>query len=114
MNASVWRRETGQATVEFVALVPVVASVALLVAGLLAGQQAREAADGAAVAAALAALQGGDPERAARDALPGWARARVRVSDGRASVVVRWRGPSELTRFIDASREVRFAVGGAP
>jgi hypothetical protein len=101
--------ECGQATVEFVALVPVVAAIAFLVGALLAAQRAREAADGAAVAAAIAELQGRDAMSAARAAAPGWSRVRVRTSGGVARVQVRWRGPEALSGLVDAQREVVFA-----
>ncbi len=103
--------EAGQATVEFVALLPVLVGIALLIGGLLAGQRAREAADAAAVAAAIATLQGRDAERAAIAAAPGWTRVRVRVHDGVARVRVRWRGPSALADLVDVDREVAFTPG---
>jgi hypothetical protein len=75
----------GQATVEFVGILPLAVLVALVVGQLLAAGAARELAGNAAEAGAAAILQGTDPEEAARDALPGWSaeRAAVRVS-GRA------------------------------
>lgn len=100
--------ERGQATVEFVALVPVVAAIALLIGGLLSGQRVREAADAAAVAAAVAEVQGRDAEAAARAATPSWARLRLRVHGGRTRVQVRWRGPRALASLVDATREVTF------
>lgn len=100
--------ESGQATVEFVALVPILVGIALLVAGLLAAQRAREAADQAAVAAAIASLQGRDAQAAAKAAAPGWTRVRLRLDDGVARVHVRWRGPRALAGLIDVRREVAF------
>ena len=83
--------QSGQAAVEFVALAPVVVGVALAAAQLLAAGAARELADHAAEAGAVAVLQGTDPRAAARDAVPGWTRGRLRVRvDGR-SVRVRLR-----------------------
>ena len=101
--------ERGQATVELVALAPILAAIALLVGGLLAAQQAREAADGAAGAAAIASLQGRDAEAAARAAAPRWSAVRVRVVRGVARVHVRWRGPHALSDLVDVDREVAFA-----
>jgi hypothetical protein len=73
----------GQATVEFVGVLPLAVLVALVVGQLLAAGAARELAGNAAEAGAAAILQGtSDPDQAARDALPGWSsgRAEVRVS----------------------------------
>jgi hypothetical protein len=76
--------DTGQASVELVALAPVLLAVALAAAQLLAAGAARELADHAAEAGAVALLQGTDPQAAARDAVPGWSRGRVDVRvDGR-------------------------------
>jgi hypothetical protein len=78
------RPESGQASVELVALAPLLVAVVLAAAQLLAAGAARELADHAAEAGAVALLQGGDPKAAARAAVPGWSRARVRVRvDGR-------------------------------
>lgn len=71
--------DRGQAAVELVAMLPIVATVALACGQLLAAGAAREAAASAAQAAAMAHLQGGDPARAARSAAPGWARARMSI-----------------------------------
>ncbi len=76
--------ERGQATVEVVALLPLVASAVLALTALLAAGQARELAGHAATAGAMAMLQGGDPVRAARAAAPG-------VPAGRMTVRVRGR-----------------------
>ncbi|HWI21085.1 MAG TPA: hypothetical protein VNT22_00565 [Baekduia sp.] len=73
------RREHGQSTVEFVALLPVIVVIALACGQLLAVGAAREAAAGAAQAAAMAELQGGEAVAAARAAAPGWARKRMTV-----------------------------------
>jgi hypothetical protein len=85
------RTETGQATVELVALLPVMALLAALVwQALLAGEAIW--LDGAAArAAARAAAIGGDPSRAARAVLPRRFAARVRVrrtGDGSVTVAV--------------------------
>jgi hypothetical protein len=105
------RGETGQASVEVVALLPIVAVVALAVMALLAAGQARELAGHAATAGAMAMLQGGDPQDAARAAAPSWPRSRmdVRVTGRRVRVRVRPRapfglpsGPLEATAVADA------------
>jgi len=81
-------RESGQATVEALAAIPVLLLAGAIALQLLLAGCALSAADGAAEAGALA-LAGGRPAKAAaREALPGWAdgRARVSVSGGRVSV----------------------------
>ena len=98
--------QSGQASVEVVALAPLVVAAALAVMALLAAGQARELAGHAAAAGAMAILQGGDPERAARDAAPGVPRSRmdVRVDGRRVRVTVRPRAPFGLgARLLRAS-----------
>lgn len=78
------RGERGQASVELVALAPLVVAVVLAAAQVLAAGAARELADHAAEAGAIALLQGGEPKAAARAAVPGWSRGRLAVRvDGR-------------------------------
>jgi hypothetical protein len=67
----------GQASVELVALLPLVAAVALAVLQALAAGQAVEIAGHAAQSAAVAIAAGRDGAAAARAALPGWARERM-------------------------------------
>ncbi len=77
-------RECGQASVELVALAPLLVIVVLAAAQVLAAGAARELADHAAEAGAVALLQGTDAKAAARDAVPGWSRGRLAVRvDGR-------------------------------
>jgi hypothetical protein len=83
--------ETGQATVEFVALLPLVLTVALAAAAILAGQVAAEHAGQAAQAGAMALLQGGDPHDAARQALPEGVRNRTAIDVSGRRVMVRVR-----------------------
>jgi hypothetical protein len=71
--------EDGQASVELVALLPLVVAVALGLLQALAAGQAAELAGHAAQSAAVAVAQGRDGAVAARAALPDWARARVQV-----------------------------------
>ena len=73
------RRQRGQATVELVALLPLLLAVACAAAQVLLAGAAGEFAGHAAEAGAVALLQGADPEAAARDAVPGWSRGRVEV-----------------------------------
>ena len=78
------RGEDGQATVELVAITPLMVALALAVAQVLAAGAARELAGHAAEAGAVAMLQGEDGVEAARDALPGWAKGRLDVEvDGK-------------------------------
>jgi hypothetical protein len=100
--------EAGQASIELVALAPMLLAVALAVAQLLAAGAARELADHAAEAGAIALLQGADPAGAARDAVPGWSRARVDVQVRDRRVRVRLRPRSflpELAELLEATGE---------
>jgi hypothetical protein len=87
--------DSGQATVELVALLPLVLAVALAAAAILAGHAASEHAGQAAQAGAMALLQGGDPREAARRALPDLTRHRaaIDVEGRRVTVRVRPRLP---------------------
>ena len=73
-------RESGQAQLELIAGLPLLALAAIVALQLLAVGYAQSLADGAAEAGALAAADGRDPAIAARDGLPGWARGRVDVN----------------------------------
>ena len=88
--------ERGQATVELIALLPLLLAAALAGAVLLAAQAAGEQAGAAAQAGAMALLQGGDPRAAAKRALPPAARPRsvIRVRGRRVTVHVRPRLPT--------------------
>jgi hypothetical protein len=85
------RSMSGQASVELVALAPLLLAVVLAAAQLLAAGAARELAGHAAEAGAVALLQRADPAAAARDAVPGWSRGRldVRVEGHRVRVRLR-------------------------
>jgi hypothetical protein len=84
----------GQASVELVAALPALLLAALVALQLLAAGYALTLADGAAEAGALALASGGSAARAARAALPGWAREDVDVSVAGGEVSVRLRPPS--------------------
>jgi hypothetical protein len=88
--------ERGQAAVEVVALVPVVVVVGLALLQLLAVGYAAVLAGNAAEAGALALAAGADARAAVREALPGWSRARGRVTVEGGRVAVRLRPPSPL------------------
>jgi len=81
----------GQASVELLGVLPLVAMLVLVVGQLLAAGAAAELAAGAAEAGAVALVEQGDPAAAARAAIPGWSRGRVTVAveDTRVRVAVR-------------------------
>jgi hypothetical protein len=81
----------GQATVELLALLPLVVGVALVAAQALALGRAHELAGHAAEAGAVALLQGGDARAAVRAAVPGWPHERlaIRVEGRRVTVELR-------------------------
>ncbi|HEX5622402.1 MAG TPA: hypothetical protein VFX51_28520 [Solirubrobacteraceae bacterium] len=72
-------RDEGQATVELVALLPLLLIAALAGAALVAAHSAGEQAGQGAQAGAMALLQGGDPRAAARRALPAGSRRRAAI-----------------------------------
>lgn len=80
--------QRGQASVELVAVLPVLLLVALVCAQFLAAGRCRELAGHAAGAGAAALLQDGDPRQAARGALPGWSRGGLGVAVHGRSVAV--------------------------
>lgn len=88
------REVDGQASVELVALLPLVVAIALGVLQALAVGRAAELAGHAAQSAAVALAQGRDGEAAARAALPGWAKARIDVEARGTRVRVRLTPPS--------------------
>ena len=88
--------ERGQASLELLGLLPLLLAVALAAAQLLAVGYSSVLAGNAAEAGALALAGGGDPPASARDALPGWSRARARVSVSGGEVRVELRPPTLL------------------
>ena len=88
--------DRGQASVELLAGLPALLLAGLIGFQLLATGYALTLADGAAEAGALARVAGTDHDEAAREALPGWARTRVRVASEGGRVMVRLRPPSPL------------------
>jgi hypothetical protein len=89
-------RATGQAAVELVALLPLLVAVALGLLQALAAGLASELAGHAAQSGAVAVAEGRDGTAAARAALPGWARSRLRVEVDGARVQVQVTPPSLL------------------
>ena len=112
------RRTSGQSTVEVIGLLPLLLAVGLGVFALLSAGSAREAASGAAEAGAVALLQGRDARAAARGALGGWPRERVRVSVAGRRVTVRVTpsGPfgARLRASVTADAGPRPAAGVVP
>jgi hypothetical protein len=107
--------QRGQASVELVALAPLLVVVVLAAAQLLAAGAARVLADHAAEAAGIALLQGGDPVAAARSAVPGWSRARLAVEVRGRHVRVRLRPPAPVAALgglLEARRDAD--AGPAP
>jgi hypothetical protein len=91
----------GQASIELLAALPALLLAALVALQLLAAGYALTLADGAAEAGALALASGSSAVRAARGALPGWARDDVSVSVRGGAVTVRLRPPSPLSALAD-------------
>jgi hypothetical protein len=91
--------ERGQASVELLGVLPLLVALGLAALQLLAVGYASVLAGNAAEAGALA-LAGGsgaaDARAGVRGALPGWSRARTRVSVDGGHVTVRLRPPSLL------------------
>ena len=85
------RSSSGQASVELVAVLPLVLALAFVIAQVLAAGSAQELAGAAATAGAAALLQDGDPVTEARAAVPGRAKKDVvvRVRGDRVTVRVR-------------------------
>jgi hypothetical protein len=95
------RGARGQATVEAIALAPVIVAVGLAILQLLAVGYATVLAGNAAEAGALALAAGIDPRDGAREALPGWSRARARVDVDGGRVEVHLRPLSPLKALAD-------------
>jgi hypothetical protein len=107
------RGPTGQATVELVAMLPLLAAAAIATLQLLAAGATAELAGHAAEAGAVAILEHDDPSAAARAALPGWSRDRLQLRiDGRR-VHVRLRPPALLPGAADVLASTADADAGA-
>jgi hypothetical protein len=104
----------GQATVEAIALVPLMVAVGLGILQLLAVGYASVLAGNAAEAGALAVAAGGDPRGGVRQALPGWSRARARVEVNGGRVEVHLRPPSPLKALADGLEVTGTATVEAP
>jgi Flp pilus assembly protein TadG len=94
--------ERGQAAVELLGAVPAMLVLGLVALQLLAVGYAAVLAGNAAEAGALAAAGGADAAEAARAAVPGWQRARMKIDSTEDRVEVRMRPPSPLDRVEEA------------
>lgn len=90
------RSDSGQASVELLGALPALLVVGLVVLQLLALGYSKVLAGDAAEAGALALAGGGDAAGAARDAIPGWSRAHLRVAVQHGRVRVTLEPPSPL------------------
>jgi hypothetical protein len=90
--------DRGQASIELLAGVPALLLSGLIALQLLATGYSLTLADGAVEAGAMALAAGRPAAPAVREALPGWARDRVRVGVDGGKLTVRLRPPSLLAR----------------
>jgi hypothetical protein len=105
----------GQATVELVALLPLIAFLALLMWQLAVAGQAMWLAGSAARAAARAAAVGGSPRSAARGVLPGRQERDLRIRAGADGSLVLSLGVPLVTggrRLTTVGAHARFAPQG--
>jgi hypothetical protein len=108
------RSAAGQASVEALAMVPLLLAVGLGALQLLAVGYASVIAGGAAEAGALALAAGGDPRAGAREALPGWSRSKASISVEQGEVEVRLRPPSPLGALAERLEITAAAAVEAP
>jgi hypothetical protein len=108
------RNARGQATIEAIALVPVMVTVGLGVLQLLAVGYASVLAGNAAEAGALALAAGGDARQGAKQALPGWSRARSSLEVEGGRVTVHLRPPSPLEALAEGLEVTATAAVEAP
>ncbi len=95
------RSSSGQATVEVVAIMPLLLLGGAAAFEFLAAGAAHELAGHAAEAAAVALVQGGDPRDAARRSVPGWARDRMRVEIAGSRVLIHLAPPAPSRGLAD-------------
>lgn len=113
-EATTLRGARGQATVEAIALAPVIIAIGLAILQLLAVGYASVLAGNAAEAGALALAAGTDARTGAKQALPGWSRARARVEVDGGRVEVHLRPPSPLKALADGLEVTATATVEAP
>jgi len=99
--------QSGQATIELLAAIPILLLAGLVALQLLIVGYVLTLADGAAEAGALALAAGRPAKSTVREALPGWADRDVQVSVRGGEVIVRLRPPSPISALAD-----RLAVTG--
>lgn len=92
----------GQASIELLAALPALALATALALQLLLVGYTLSIADGAAEAGALAGASGHNEGRAAREALPRWARGGSRVTAEGGRVTVELRPPAPFPAVADA------------
>lgn len=90
------RAAGGQASVEILAVAPLLLVAGTGVGELLAAGAAHELAGHAAEAGAVAIAEGADPRDAVRRAVPGWERERMSIDVHGTRVVVRLRPPAPV------------------
>ena len=88
--------DRGQASVELLAGIPALMLAGLVVLQLFAVGYSLTLADGAAEAGAMALAAGRPAAPAVREALPGWARHRIRIEVDGGRLTVRLRPPSPV------------------
>jgi hypothetical protein len=96
------RGGAAQASIELLAALPALVLATALGLQILLVGYSLTIADGAAEAGALAGASGHDGRRAAREALPGWARDRSRVTTADGRVRVDLRPPAPLAPLVSA------------
>lgn len=109
--------QRGQASVELLGVLPLLIALGLAALQLLAVGYASILAGNAAEAGALAlagASSTAEARAGAREALPGWSRARARVSVAGGRVTVRLRPPSLLKLLAERLEVTAEAAGEAP
>jgi hypothetical protein len=108
------RGARGQATVETIALAPVIVAIGLAIFQLLAVGYASVLAGSAAEAGALALAGGTSAREGAKRSLPGWSRARARVEVKGGRVEVHLRPPSPIDALADGLEVSATATVEAP
>jgi hypothetical protein len=108
------RDSRGQATLEALALIPLLVALGLGLLQLLAVGYASVIAGNAAEAGALALARGDDPKSEARRALPGWSTARASIDIRGGRVQVHLRPPSPLQALARRLEVTGTAVVEAP
>ncbi len=104
--------ERGQASVEIVAILPLIAVVVLAIVHVLAAGAASEAAASAAEAGAVALIQDGDPRTAARDALGPSATSRATIEVKGRTVTVSVRPTAPIGRLAETLTATSTADAG--